>query len=99
MKCSRAKASFVTARLFSSSLTMPRQASDDSTSVDKKCLRANVLLPDPLGPIRTTRDRLGTEIVIVVAVSLSTIEQGSPSLRKPGISSVVHSRAGLQYRG
>src|SRR5687767_12773496 len=40
---------------------MPRQASDDSTSVGRKCLRANVLLPDPLGPIRTTRDRLGME--------------------------------------
>jgi hypothetical protein len=27
-------------------------------------LRAKVLLPDPLGPIRTTRDRLGIEIFI-----------------------------------
>src|SRR4051794_11657253 len=48
---------------------MPRQASDDSTSVGKKCLRANVLLPDPLGPIRTTRDRLGMEIFMVQQVS------------------------------
>ena len=62
MKCSTSKASFVTAWLFSSSLTIPRQASDDSTSVGRKCLRANVLLPEPLGPIRTTRDRLGMEI-------------------------------------
>ena len=69
MKWRSAKASFVTAWLFSSSLTMPRQASDDSTSVGKKCLRANVLLPDPLGPIRTTRDRLGMEIFMFAADS------------------------------
>ena len=52
----------MTAWLFSSSLTIARQASDDRTSVGRKCLRANVLLPDPLGPIRTTRDSLGMEM-------------------------------------
>ena len=59
MKWSTSKASFVAAWSFSSSLTMPRQESDDRTSVGRKCLRANVHLPDPLGPIRTTRDSLG----------------------------------------
>ena len=55
MKWSTSKASFVTAWSFSSSLTIPRQASDERISVGRKCLRANVLLPEPLGPIRTTR--------------------------------------------
>src|SRR5207249_2710000 len=73
MKCNSAKASFVTAWLFSSSLTIPRQASDDSTSVGKKCLRANVVLPDPLGPIRTTRDSLGMEIFIFTFDSRKSI--------------------------
>ena len=56
----------MTAWLFSSSLTIARQASDDSTSVGRKCLRANVLLPEPLGPIRTTRQSLGIVIFMVV---------------------------------
>src|SRR5262245_49943150 len=43
---------------------MPRQASDERTSVGRKCLRANVLLPEPLGPIRTTRDKFGIEILM-----------------------------------
>src|SRR5438477_562350 len=38
---------------------MPRQASDDSTSVGRKCVRANVLFPDPEAPIRTTSDMFG----------------------------------------
>ena len=59
MKCSNSNASFVTAWSFSSSQTIPRQASDDSTSVGRKCLRANVLLPEPLGPMRTTSESLG----------------------------------------
>ena len=33
-------------------------------SVGRKCLRANVLLPDPLGPIRTTRLSLGIDSMI-----------------------------------
>src|SRR5437763_1367455 len=43
---------------------MARQPSDESTSVGRKCLRAKVLLPEPLGPIRTTSDRFGIEICI-----------------------------------
>ena len=43
--------SLTTAWLVSSSLTIPQQESDDSTSVGRKCVRANVLLPDLLGPI------------------------------------------------
>src|SRR5579862_9008987 len=31
------------------------------TSVGRKCLRANVLLPEPEAPMRTTRDRSGNE--------------------------------------
>src|SRR3954471_15420314 len=57
---STSKASLVTAWSFSSSLTIARQASEERTSVGRKCLRANVLLPEPLGPTRTTRLRLGT---------------------------------------
>ena len=76
MKCRTAKASFVTVWLFSSSLTMARQASDDNTSVGRKCLRANVLLPDPLGPIRTTRDRLGIEIFINDYSQLAVLPRG-----------------------
>src|SRR5262245_32415233 len=41
---------------------MPRHASDERTSVGRKCFRAKVLFPEPLGPIRTTRDSLGMEI-------------------------------------
>ena len=33
----------------------------------RKCLRANVLLPEPLGPIRTTRESLG--IVMCISVT------------------------------
>jgi len=42
--------------------SIARQASDDTTSVGRKCFRANVLFPDPLGPTRTTSDNLGTVI-------------------------------------
>ena len=59
MKCSNSNASFVTVWSFSSSQTIPRQASDESISVGRKCLRANVLLPEPLGPMRMTKERLG----------------------------------------
>src|SRR3954454_19959558 len=61
---------------------MPRQASDDSTSVGKKCLRANVLLPDPLGPIRTTSDSLG--ILIVIGAICSPSLQEIPCERHDG---------------
>src|SRR4051794_21179818 len=52
-------ASPVASWLFSSSLTSPRQKSDDSTSVGLKCRRPNVDLPHPLGPTRTTRQSSG----------------------------------------
>jgi hypothetical protein len=38
---------------------MARQASEEIASVGEKCLRATVPFPDPLGPMRTTRERLG----------------------------------------
>src|SRR5260221_12506541 len=63
-KCKTSKASFVTAWLFSSSLTNARQASDDRISVGRKCLRAKVLLPDPLESIKATRLSLGMAIVM-----------------------------------
>ena len=37
----------------------------------RKCLRANVLLPEPLGPIRTTRLRLG----ILMFMLVETVER------------------------
>ena len=78
MKRSTSKASFVTAWSFSSSLTIARQASDERISVGRKCLRANVLLPEPLGPIRTTRLRLGMVILTVI----SGFDQ--PAAARPG---------------
>src|SRR5438046_8200793 len=59
MKCKTSKASFVAAWLFSSSDTIPRQKSDESTSVGLKCLRAKEDFPEPYGPIKTTRDSSG----------------------------------------
>ena len=72
MNWSTSKAWFVTVWSFSSSQTMPRQASDERISVGLKCLRAKVLLPDPLGPIRTTRLSLGILICIWVISSQSS---------------------------
>src|SRR5262245_55043968 len=63
-KCKTSNASFVTVWSFSSSLTIPRQASDERISVGRKYLRANMLLPEPLGPTRTTRLSLGILIVM-----------------------------------
>src|SRR3954454_22577911 len=65
---STSNASPVAAWLFSSSLTKPRQKSDEITSVALKCLRANVDFPQPLAPIRTTRESSGS--VSFTAVSL-----------------------------
>ncbi len=65
MKCSSSNAWLVTAWSFSSSPTIPRQASDDRISVGRKWRRANVLLPEPLGPIRTTRDNWGMVIDMI----------------------------------
>ena len=59
MKCSTSNASRVAVWSFSSSLTSARHASEPITSLGRKCLRANVLFPAPLGPISTTRQSLG----------------------------------------
>ena len=59
MKCSTSKASAVAAWSFSSSLTSPRQKSDESTSVGLKCSRANVLLPEPGGADQHDEGELG----------------------------------------
>ena len=64
---------------------MPRQASDERISVGWKCLRANVLLPEPLGPIRTTRESLGIVMFIDVAAFTNTaICVGEPSVSSTG---------------
>ena len=55
---------------FSLSETIARHASDERTSVGRKCLRAKVVLPEPLGPIRTTRLRLG--ILMCIGGGLDT---------------------------
>src|SRR5580658_4163770 len=52
MKYRTSKASFVAAWLFSASDTKPRQKSDESVSVGRKCFRAKLDLPDPEGPTR-----------------------------------------------
>jgi hypothetical protein len=71
---------FVTVWSFSLSETIPRQASEERISVGVKWLRAKVLLPDPLAPIRTTRLNLG--ILICIAVSASPVaNRGGGRLR------------------
>ena len=62
MKRRTSKASLVMAWSFSSSETIPRQKSEERTSVGLKCFLAKVLLPEPLGPIKTTRLSLGMVI-------------------------------------
>lgn len=47
----------------------PQHTSDDSTSVGKKCFPANVLLPEPLGPVRMTKERLGIVMGMVDAIT------------------------------
>ena len=59
-KCSMSKASPVADWSFSSSDTSPRKKSDDRISVGLKCVRANVDLPEPVGPTRTTSDSSGS---------------------------------------
>jgi hypothetical protein len=61
MKCSTSNASPVAAWSFPLSDTRPRQKSEEMTSVWRKCRAANVDLPDPEGPISTTRERLGMD--------------------------------------
>src|SRR5271157_114969 len=70
MNWSTSNAWFVTVWSFSLSLTIPRQASEERISVGLKWLRAKVLLPDPLGPIRTTRLSLGILICICASTNL-----------------------------
>src|SRR5258708_31779536 len=62
MKCSTSKASTVADWSFSSSLTSPRQKSDEMTSVGRKTRRAKVDLPEPDGPINTTSESSGMVI-------------------------------------
>ena len=57
--CSTSNASRVTVWSFSSSPTRPRQKSDETTSVGRKCRAANVDLPEPDTPTRTTSDSFG----------------------------------------
>jgi len=58
---------------FSSSQTNPRQKSLLSTSVGRKCFRANVDFPDPLGPMRTTRESWG--IFTCMSLSLGLVSR------------------------
>ena len=60
MKWSSSNAAGVADWSFSSSATRPRQKSEEITSVGLKCARANVDLPEPVTPIRTTRLSSGT---------------------------------------
>ena len=78
MNCSSSKASFVAAWLFSSSDTMARQSSDDRISVGLKCFRANVLLPEPDTPMRTTMESSGMVSFIRRHASFSTRDFKSP---------------------
>ena len=57
--CRRSNASPVADWSFSSFATRPRQESDDTTSVGRKCLRPKVDLPLPLVPTSRTRERRG----------------------------------------
>ena len=63
MNWSTSNAAGVALWSFSSSATRPRQKSDEMTSVAAKCARANELLPDPDGPMRTTRLGSGRSIL------------------------------------
>src|SRR5271157_319358 len=65
MNRSTSNAWFVTVWSFSLSEIMPRQASDERISVGLKWLRAKVLLPEPLGPIRTRRLSFGIDIFML----------------------------------
>src|SRR5258708_38908132 len=64
MKYRTSKASFVAAWLFSSSDTRPRQKSEESTSVGRKCFRAKLDLPDPEGPTSATTASSGIDSFI-----------------------------------
>jgi hypothetical protein len=80
------KSVLVAAWLFSSSETRPRQKSEDNTSVGLKCLRANVDLPQPEGPTRTTSDSSGIVIVLKTRYSLLKIAScvGAPKAVSSG---------------
>ena len=59
MKCSTSKAALVAGWSFSSSLTSPRQKSDEITSVGRKCFAAKVDLPEPETPTSVTTQSSG----------------------------------------
>ena len=65
MKCKTSKAALVAAWSFSSSLTRPRQKSEEITSVGRKCFEANVDLPDPDTPTNVTRQSSGILTVVI----------------------------------
>ena len=77
MKCSTSKASLVAVWSFSSSETSPRQKSDEMTSVGRKCLRANVDLPEPDAPISTTSESFGNRDLHRVNTAICV---GAPSV-------------------
>jgi len=59
MKCSTANASAVADRSFSSSATSPRQKSEVTISVGRKCRRAKLDFPELDAPTSTTSDSAG----------------------------------------
>ncbi len=77
MKCKTSKAALLTVWSFSSFETIARHASDESTSVGAKCFRANVLLPDPLGPMRTTKLSFGM-LISIAFISINSYDQTQP---------------------
>ena len=81
MKCSTSKASLVAAWSFSSSLTMPRQASDERTSVGKKCLRANVRLARAAGADQDDEGKFGDGDLHTVFFGFNSAGAGLPALR------------------
>ena len=87
MKCRSSNASLVAAWSFSSSETSPRQKSDESTSVGRKCVRANVDFPEPDAPTRTHEgERRGpwTRCGLAHAFSNTAICVGEPTSGSSG---------------
>src|SRR3984885_2850640 len=82
MKFSTSKASAVADWSLLSSLTSPRQKSDEMTSVLAKCRAATVAFPDPVTPTRTTSDRAGTLSTVIAGTPRA--ETGSRPRRRPG---------------
>ena len=65
MKCRTSKAALVAAWSFSSSLTRPRQKSEEITSVGRKCFAANVDFPEPETPTSVTRQSSGILMALI----------------------------------